>query len=312
MKKLFMLFMLAMLSACGGGGGGGSGSGVTSPQPTIKLDASNTPQVSATGMSSDSVTTNIGGLGIYSATQPTKTTVKLTDFTLKLFHLGQQPVLQTQLFESLCTTGSVTEPPVGSTSGTYVFTDCNTGTEVINGKVSFSFSGSSSNFTVSVSYINFTFGYGVNSIVNATLVLSQSSSATSTTTKSTFAKFDLEVGNDYVRLYNFSMTRTESTASPIIATDFDYTFESSYINGIVRVTTSPSEGGQTMLQNISDPFAYSGSFVVIGANSRARVSATGNGLANGDITLEIDNNGDGVYDETSTMAWADFSILSAI
>jgi hypothetical protein len=313
MKKLLVIALLSTISACGGGGGGGSaGSAVTSPQPTLQIDSTNAAQVASTSKSSDTVTSSVGGLSIYTVGQPTNNAITLTDFTRQVFQLDQRQNLQPQVTPVYCQTGSVSPIP-NSTSGEITFTDCNTGQEVLNGKISFSYSGNSTNFTVSVTYTNFSFvGGGKTATVNATLTISYSSTSTGTIIKSNVSTFNLEINSDYVRLYNFSLTESSSSSGTIIATDFDYTFESSFINGIVRVTTDPSEGGQTLMQNASDPFPYSGSFVVIGANSRVKVTANNDGLASGSITIDVDTNGDGVYDQTSTQTWGDFSVLSSL
>ena len=58
------------------------------------------------------------------------------------------------------------------------------------------------------------------------------------------------------------------------------------------VSTSPAEGGATIMQSVSDPYSYVESLVLIGANNtRVRVTAMGDGAPTGLVRIEYDVDG---------------------
>lgn len=310
---LLVLFLL-MLSACGGGSGdGGSpGGGTNGPQSTVQINVSNAATVASTSMSEDSVTSNTAGVSLFSTAQTNSNTLKLTEFTRQVLRLDQRGTVQPQLFESFCESGSVSEPSPGSTSGTITFTDCVAGGVTINGSLDYSISGDQNNFTATASYSAFTFSDGTDVVtIDASLTITYSDNGTTETATVSIPEFLVTMGGEYVRLFNY--TETEITDSAWnTTTSVDYMFDSSLIGGVVRVTTNPAEGGQPIQQDFADPFPHTGSVVVIGLNSRVRVSANGDGSYTGTVIIEVDANGDAVYEDMFTMSWLDFALFNSL
>jgi len=314
MKKAFVFILFTALGACGGGGG--STGTPASPAPTVKITTTNAPAVSATSMASDSVTTNVGGLSVLTTGSTTASSIKLTDFTWQVLKLDRFGSLQAQtdVSATYCPAGGYADQSGGSYSGSLTFVDCNTGGVILNGSIGFTVSGSANNFTATATYTNFTFTDTTTTIsvtVNASLSISYMSDGTNSTLKSTVTSFDMDFGTDYVHLYNMSMT-VMTDGSGNTTTDFDYTFESSFISGVVRVTTAASEGGQSLTQIFGDMYPNSGAVVIIGNGSRARVTISGSDSVSNNVLLEVDENGDGVYDTSTFYTWPGFTALSVL
>lgn len=313
-RVLFVSSLFFILSACGGGGSGDSGSNVVSPAPSVALTTINGAQVASTAGTADSIATNAAsGFGTLSLSQPTQNAVSLTDLTRQIFNLGQG-----QTFHSLavttCSNGGTMSAPddPNATSGTLVFTNCDlNGTGVVlNGTVSFSGTSNSNSFSLNITYSNFTVTVsGTTSTFNATMSISDSVSGTVDTLVVSMPTFELTVASNYVSMYNYHFMATSDSSTSTYTLSWDYTFESSLINGVVYVATEQDIQGYDY-----NPYPDTGSVVITGVNnSHVRVSTNGAGQATDMVLIEFDEDGDGVYESSdNTLTWADFDLLKAV
>lgn len=309
-KNCLLGVLFILVSACGGSGSGSSGG--NNPQPTVQLNSGNAAEIASSSISADSVASAPGGIAAFSVGQQSTDAQTLTEFTRRLLRLDQAQNLQPQIFTELCVSGYVDEPAPDATSGTFTFYDCVIDGLTINGSMSFSFSGDANNYSVSATYSDFTFDDGVDAAtIDATLSISVSVIGDTETASISIQNFSVTVNSDYVHLYGYTaIETTDSIGNTTVS--MSYTIESSLIGGVVLVTTDPAEGGQPIQQDFADPYPHSGSVVIIGMNSRVRVSANGDGSASGTVTIEVDANGDGIYEDLIIMNWLEFTLLSTL
>ena len=264
-KYSVLISFFLSISACGGGGSGGSGS-VSSPAPNVTITTTNGTQVAADAGSGDSITSGAtAGISPLSVSQPTQNAIKLTELTQQLLHLGHDQQLQVQTVTTCSGGGTVMTPDNPSaTSGTVTFSNCGFLPGLtIDGSMTFSKSGDKNNYSASVSYSNFTITNGVTvSTVNASMTITGSYTAPVETVSVSIPNFDLTVNSDYIRLYNFSSTGTTNSTTSEYTLSWDYTYDSSFINGAVHVAT------EQQLQGYSyNSYPNTGSVVVTGVNN---------------------------------------------
>jgi hypothetical protein len=309
-KYSVLISLILGVSACGGGGSGGGS--VASPAPSVVISTSNGSEVAANAGAGDAIPASAtGGITPLSVSQPQQNAVKLTDLTLQLLHLGAGQQVQAQLVSTCPYGGSMTTPDNPSAmSGTKIYSNCGVAVGVsVDGSLTYSISGTSTNFSASVSYSNFTIINGsVVSTLNASMSIAGSSNGTVDSLSVTIPNFDLTVDSAYVKLYNYSLTGTNDTSTGAYSVSWSYTYESSFINGAVYVTTE-----QPLSGNDNNPYPSLGSVVVTGANkSHVRFSTNGMGTATDIVLIEFDADGDGVYESIKTMTWEQFAVLKAI
>lgn len=309
MKKLLVLTLLTTISACGGGGGSSSGANqVTSPTPTVAISTDNGIQVASAAGSGDSITTSISNIVALTAGQSNQTTINLTDFTRQLLHLGTSHTLQPLSVTTSCPAGgSLTLPDANATSGTVTFSAC-VGYIVnvtLDGSISFTVNGDvNTNYSATVTFNNFTITSGTDVVtINVSMNISGNLVGSVETTTVSYSKFNVTKNTDYINIYNFQSTEIYDTSTNDYTLSWDYTFESSLINGVVQVTTeTPIQG------NNNNPYPYTGSVVFTGVNnSHVRVSTNNStGQATDTVMIEVDADGDGVYESSQTMTWLQF------
>ena len=307
-KYSVLISLFLSISACGGGGsGGGGGAG---PSPSVSINSANGAQVASVAGTADSISTGLNSITPLSVTQPSQSALNLTDFTRKLLHLGYNQGLQPLAVTTCSGGGSVTMPDPGSTSGTVTFSDCLEGGFTINGSISFSITGNAnSTYTATVNFNNLTLTDGVDSAaVNAAMSISGSLSGTVETITVTYSNFNVTFNADYINIYDFHSTGTYDTSTLDYTISWNYTFESSLINGVVNVAT------ESLIQgNDANPYPSRGSIVYTGANNtHVRVSTDAGGQPTDTVMIEIDADGNGVYEETNSMTWSDFEMLRSV
>jgi hypothetical protein len=188
------------------------------------------------------------------------------------------------------------------------FNDCGYALNVtLNGSMTFSISGNTNNYSASVSYNNFSLNDGTNVIsLNASMSITGSYVDPVETVSVSMPMAEMTMNSDYVNMYNYSSTQTYNYNTSAYTIDEDYTFESSFINGAVHVGTEQQIQGYDY-----NPYPNSGAVVITGANnSHVRVSTNGTGQATDLVTVEIDADGDDVYESFSNLAWSEFDLLS--
>jgi len=203
----------------------------------------------------------------------------------------------------------VTSPDnTSANSGTITFSNCSYSAGLtINGSMTYTVSGDANNYSANVSYNNFTITNGsIVSTLNASMTLTGSYAAPVETLTVSIPYFYVTVNSDFIKLYNYTATGTNNTTTNAYTLSWDYTFESSFINGAVHVAT------EQQLQGYSyNPYPSLGSVVVTGANnSHVRFSTNAMGQATDPVTIEIDADGNGIYEYMTTMTWAQLEALS--
>lgn len=307
-RTLFVAVLFVTLNACGGGGS--DNGGITSPAPSVAITTNNSDQVAATAGSADSITTSATSLVPLSVGQASQTTLNLTDFARRLLHLGSNYSLQALTVTQACPGGgSLTGPDPGSTSGTFTFTSCvgYQGNTSIDGSITFSLSGdASSNYAALITFNNLTITSGANVVtINVSMNISGNITGTVETTTVSYSLFNVTYNSDYVNIYNYKSTITYNNASLDYSISWDYTFDSSLINGAVKVSTeTPIQGNDNNL------YPYTGSLVVTGANnSHVRVSTNNStGLPTDLVMIEVDADGDGIYESSKSVEWQNFDV----
>jgi len=315
MKKLLVVTLLSTLSACGGGGGGGSSNNqVASPAPTVAITKTNGATVSSSAGSGDTITTSISNIAPLTTGQTRRTAINLSDFARKLLHLGESQTLQPLTATVSCPGGgSITAPDANATSGTVTFNACvgYLTTVTLDGSITFSASGDlASNYTATVTFQNFTITNGADVVtINVSMNISGTTVGTTVTTNVSYSKFSVTINSDYINIYNFHSTEIYDTSTLDYSLDWNYTFESSLINGVVKVATETPIVG-----NNANPYPYTGSVVFTGMNnSHTRVSTNNStGLSTDTVMIEVDADGDGVYEDSQTMTWAQFESLGQV
>ena len=308
MKKLLVVALLSTLGACGGGGGSSSSNNpVTSPDPSVAISKTNSAQVASSAGSGDTITTSVSNLAPLTAGQTSRTAFNLSDFTRQLLHLGDSQTLQPLAVTVNCPGGgSITAPNATATTGTFSFNACvgYLANVTLDGSVTFSVSGTSTNKSATATFSNFTITNGSDVItIDVSINISVTTTGTLVTTKVSYSKFNVTVNSDYINIYNFQSTKTYDTSTQDYSLSWDYTFESSFINGVVHVATETPIVG-----NAANQYPFTGSVVFTGMNNgHVRISTNNStGLPTDMVMIETDADGDGVYEDSQTMTWQQF------
>jgi hypothetical protein len=195
-------------------------------------------------------------------------------------------------------------------TGSLSYSQCDIGDGVINGVISFSDlaqTGTEPNTTTTMSIrfnnLSVTDTGGtirINGAYSATVV---STSDTETTTVSG-ALLSVTEGIQTHELSNFTFTESSdpNLTGPTTVTA-DYTLNSTLIGGAVTVNTLVP-----FVTDFGASYPRTGSLLIIGAQSGMKLTAQGDESflpSDLQVLLEIDGGGDGVYETTQTMAWAD-------
>lgn len=313
-KAWLLSVVFVALSACGGGGGGdsGGGGGVTVPAPSVVITRDNAPSVASTAGSADTITTNsTAGITFFGVGQPSQNAFDLSKFTREMLHLGHVHTLQAQATNACPGGGSVTYPDdPTATSGTVSFNNCSNMGITVNGSASFTIIGNpAANFSATVTYSNFTVTYGTDvSTLNATLSVTGTYAAPNSTITTTISNLHVTHNADYVNVYSYTETITYNEMTLDYTIAWDYTFESNLIGGTVHVATE-----QVIAGNDSNLYPNTGVLVFTGvSNSHIRVSFSGTGQPTDLVTIEVDANGDGAYENSTSMTWIQFEALAGV
>jgi hypothetical protein len=309
------LFLLLILGGCGGGGGS-TQSGLTPPPSTpVAITSFNAVQVSAAAMEPAS-----GGsdtLGAISAAQtPTATPAprvlaralhRISSSASKL-PSGPQPAAGVAQTINCAVSGSVTIDASG-TSATVTFNACSDiAGQSISGSATMSgIQGTPGTGTFSATFsVDITFTEtGANSFrLVGSFSISQTCGISSCA--STFTGNSLGVGEALATwfLTSFSIVETPNGADIDISVSF--TVSSTVLNGAVNVST------QTPLKIVGGGlYPSSGVLLITGAaNSKVRVTVLGaNPTSANQIQIELDENGDNIYEATTPHSWSDLPSL---
>ena len=301
--------LLTALASCGGGGGGGGGG--TGPVPTVPLTASNAQAVS-------------GNVALASAQLAQK-----NDFFLPLSAQGvtsrQAYTLSRFLAQEIvraseqgnprqpaaapsptCSSGSFTTAS-GSDSVSEIFDHCVLAPgQSINGAITLSgISATQSSFSAGVS-INLTFsatGFADQTFAGSFGVSQTGIGSNQVTMTISGSNLTLTDGTTVESLGNFSLSVTTDQTTTGTTGTVTFMFTSDAISGTVAVTTlTPFETtpGRT--------FPHAGAIEITGlAGSKIRFTVNGDETGpSPQVTIQLDANGDGVFETTIGANWSDF------
>jgi hypothetical protein len=324
-----------LLSACGGGGGGGGTDTGASTQASSTVTSANAPDVAANAFAAAGIingqATGSPMLIASTSTEASGGTASkgVIDVTLRQIHkvldaksagrlsIGATASEQTQ---SACTTSgtityTITEAVSGTVSDgdsiTMTANNCVEDTIKMNGSLSVEFgniSGTPSSTsawgaTLKVSYINFTVSTvdGTDSVAihgGMTISVSQLSSTNISYTIS---------GTSFTVTVTSEGTTTSETLGA-------FTYSGSYVSGVYTYGanftmsgTFPELGNVSYVVTTNTPFKaldgyypYQGSMTVTATN---KSSLRLNVIDSINVQIQIDKNGDGVYEETTITTW---------
>lgn len=296
--NFIVISMTMSLLACGGGDSGGGNSGYTGTAPT-------TP-IAITDTNSNAIAKQASSNDINS--KPSSGTGRSSAIVIQAIKNNQSNVgISAAAVADICTTGTATGPNAGA-SGTYTFTNCNTGTETLNGSITVS-GGSLLANSFSGNFVYNAFSVTENSTgttvtINGAYTISWNSNAGVETGRYYGDILGFKVAEKVVDITNFDNSY-ESTSS-IEKEDIQYTLNSTALNGSVTVKSLV----QIQTNNGRD-FPFAGQMLITGANGangpsklRMTVMAGGIGLPTDMVKVEVDADGDGTYEVSNTVPWS--------
>lgn len=312
--RLLFLFIIALAALSGGCGGGGGSAGFSAPP--VAITNSNAPQIAAQtvnlGGTVSSPVAGQGGKATASSLGPKVHGLNIAIRVMDQFDRlsGKNGERQIQSFGVSMTTifpctngGSYTID-----NNAINFTNCvETPGETINGAMSFSgLTGNGSpgsppwNASGRLEFSNFSLvsdhAYLMNGVGNFTLGSPDGIWENLTISNGTFT---VSLDGKSNTLSGYSVDFSENNQSLDYALSMNGTMSSNLLNGSVTFTTLTQFTGVDIDNNDPD----SGKMKIIGANNS---SATLTAIGNGQVTLEVDADGDGVVDAngTDTIAWS--------
>ena len=327
LRTITLLTLAGLLSACGGGGGGAGIPDVSAPIGITSANAESVAKAVFSGDTSGSMSTAVKSsvFASYSTDaaqsrfgQQQLITAIVNDVKAdlgidgaKATTGGSYQALQ-DVSAQLCSSGSASGTSSGFQQQTYPisgtismsFANCvavEDGTTTMNGGLSVDMTiNADFSIQMTMSYDSFsTATTGQPTIaMDGSLTASMSNIDGADIMSITSPYFEARIGEQWNRSFDYSY---QVAIMP-------FTFEAFAINGTFDSST---QGGSVTLQTTTEfqiyyPDAYpsTGAMVITGAaNSKVRVTA----LSSTQVTIEVDEDGDGVYDAPITRNWTDIS-----
>lgn len=299
MTKFFIVFLsVVLISACGGGGGGdtgggtdtGGGSGSDVPDQQVDFSTQSDAEITNTAQF-------VFDVGAQTHAIPAKGTVT-----------NGQPVA------GVCNNvGGTYDIPVilDPGYGNYVFVNCEFVPGLfLDGDLVKAVS-NIANFDTQYSYNAFSIDDGTSKLT-VTGDLYEASSTVGGFEIGSISNNGgiLQVGivstqyTDTLQLVNFSESHSDDLNNNVLSYDFSYTVNSVKLGGSVTVNTST-----TIEHNYNlDPYPYAGVYEVTGlGGGNVRVTVLGSGQPNGLVRVDIDKDGDSIYETSNTITWSVFT-----
>jgi len=294
-KFVVVLFSTILIAGCGGGGSGG--------EPAA--DSSNGNGSNGSGEQVD-----------FSS----KSETELTEIANATFNFGaltsDAPGVNVNPGQSVvypCVTGDYDAPSgLGNVQGfgDYTFNNCEIETGLfLNGLINRDAS-TVATFDVQNSFTDFSSDDGAEKItLNGTYYSSAVFSSTEITGAFSTNGGILNIAivsvpyTDTVELVNVDTTYTNDLNNSVLKYDFSYTVNSVFFAGSVSARTTTTIEHYYNL----DEYPRAGVAVMTGLNGGSvRVTALGDGSPTGLVRVEIDANGDGIYESSTDMTWLVF------
>jgi hypothetical protein len=319
-KSTVVLTSVALLAACGGGGG--SDSGVTASAP-VAVTSANASQVAGAGVSaSDGLTGNTQGiLGIVPAAlgsgSPTdvnivETLIEYVKNAPQYPDAGVQPAAVLNESQN-CDSGNISvsfndaDNDLSLSTGDSVSmtaNDCVLSGVLIDGSISMSnvvVSGDqiappySLQFSLQTSGFSVSAGAETVSMRGAGTISELSNDGVSFTSSFSGSGIEITAGGETLSLTDYLITETENQATGAYSYAINATISSTGLGGSVRVTTEVTFSGTDPL----DPDA--GKLTCVGADN---TSVTLTVIDSVNVQLDVDQDGDGVVDNTIMGTWS--------
>jgi hypothetical protein len=111
-------------------------------------------------------------------------------------------------------------------------------------------------------------------------------------------------GEDGVKLSDYSLSFSEDSAQGTGWVDYQYTISSTILGGSVSVATT-----QRFDYYINADYPYAGQIVVSGADSQGKLTVVegGTGAPTDYVLIELDADGDGVFEDSRQVQWQDLN-----
>lgn len=323
-----ILLTVGFISACGGGGGSAGGS--AAPVSAATLNASN-----QTVASQDVTSTGFGMFNISQTALGAATASASTLYAVAFAQADRLPTFLADAQANAVAAGVVQSASYAcGTSGSYIvtvndadnsgtisagdsfsatFVNCNEGSGPMNGSLSYrvntlsgSYGNVSSSVGITMTYGNLNLVSGAyTAAINGSITVSGSKTGTNAFTQS-ISTSSLAVSATYGSQTR-SVALTNYSASETRVADNTYTYLSSY--SAAGTLTSTGFGAtqsvsfstpSALVRRGTDSYPYTGVWRITGANNSAlRLTA----LSNSTVQRELDANGDGIYESSSTVAW---------
>lgn len=211
---------------------------------------------------------------------------------------------------SVTTTGSISNPPVVGDTITLIFSSCNADGEITNGEITMTIAEIPPNFDgtppytlridvvlTSLSVTDTSLGLTSVSDGDISILIMEDLDGNLTTGISGIS-LENDVADNSETLSNYEFVVTRNLVSNEFNAGMSGTLNSSFIGGSVSFDTSPSFSGDT------DISVYPTEGVLLittdADNSQARLSAQPNDL----LLVEVDSDGDGIYEYTDVISWS--------
>lgn len=325
-KTIFLLSAMGILGACGGGGGGGGGTtvGIAASDP-VTVNAANAQTVASSTLdASDGLTGNTeGAFGLVPAAvgQTRSVQINVIDTIIEqarkapvLFPGGPSGVMPAAVLSlnQDCDSGTISgsfndadNDLTLSTGDTVSMSanNCNFSGVTMNGSISLSnvsvtgdefsppyslqFTLQATNFSVSVS--------GETVVMSGDGTISESSSGGINYTSVSGNGIEITAGGESLTLTDYDIQETETPATSAYSISINATISSSGLGGSVTVRTDVA------LTGVGDFDPDSGRVICVGAGNTSVTLIVVDSI---DVQLEVDQNGDGIIDETLSSAWA--------
>lgn len=307
------------LAACGGGGGGGDDttSDYTGLKTPVVITQANAEVLATEALSAgvDDFAADEFLLGVETEIDGASTSLPhtiilartLTDLVKKLNLDGSSflpGITQTETTNETCDGGGTVAITVtvddasGIFSGSMTFTDCVSLDVTLSGRISFT-------GEIDVNTLN-----SIQMTMNFTALTEEYGSESYTMNGSIYiaiSDLSADTGSEVITVMNYTVR--DNTTGTVVMLE-NYRVVATDLVTEVRVTISgkfyhPDYGYgvistiQPLLIRYTDDWPYSGQYVVTGDSSSLRVTA----INSAQYTLEVDEDGDGVYETVTTESW---------
>ena len=313
-RLLALAIATAAVASCGGGGGGGGAP--AAPVPTLALTTSNAQNVGGDALLASVQTPGKSDLfaPLSAGPAPVRKTLVLTRFLQdQLARVAPMPaaglarVPDDVQVQPCAVSGNITIVS-GTSSATETFNACSDlAGESVSGVVTIgNIAGDASSISASVS-VSLTFsvtGFPDQSFSGSFGIAETGIGGSVVTTTISGANLTLHEGTNTEDLGFFSLSTTVDTSSSTTSVSVSFMYSSTEIGGTVAVTTlTPFQvaPGKT--------FPHTGALLITGVN-RSAIKVTVNGDESApapQVTIQLDANGDGVFELTLNKNWADLT-----